>query len=343
VSCLSNTVELKDPLNCEEPCSLKGKSGEIKDPAAAQSFVPGISKVSRMPEPEDTVETHTLQGSEGQLRKPTALFRADVIAARSPLWHNSVNARSDDLLALQAENQLELDLSGKAEVISSLKEDLGPDFLVSKSKDHPNCSLVRQVSPESPPDSPALRNCKARRAEMEEIEHFLDRDFMHFGNFAPFLRRFNPGKERDDCMLSFFRKAYRNHDLKGDESLFNVRCFQASRYVVLHDQLIPDTQGRQEESQEFVSQAPCYDPKSRNWVLRPFNLGRCERTYGPSHVVDGDGDAPEPASSCCEKPLGPSRCTGDAAQRSSKSGMDRSSPAQSSGFAPAQDVHNVDT
>jgi hypothetical protein len=49
VSCLSNTVELKDPLKCEEPCNLKGKSGEIKDPAAAQSFVPGISKVSRLP------------------------------------------------------------------------------------------------------------------------------------------------------------------------------------------------------------------------------------------------------------------------------------------------------
>jgi hypothetical protein len=179
--------------------------------------------------------------------------------------------------------------------------------------------------------------------EMEEIEHFLNRDFAHFGNFAPLLRRFKPGKGRDDWMLSLLQKAYRNHDFKGDESLFNERCFQASRYVMLHDQSIADTQGRREEFQEFVSQAPCFDPESGNWVLRPFNLGRCERTFGPSHVVDGGGDALEPASLCCEKPLGPSRCTGDATQRSSELGMDRSSPAQSSGFAPAQDVHNVDT
>jgi hypothetical protein len=183
------------------------------------------------------------------------------------------------------------------QIKQSLKEDLVPDFLVAKSKDHPNCSSVRPVNPEPPPDSPALANFKARRTEMEEIEHFLDRDFMHFGNFAPFLRRYKPGKERDDWMLSFFQKAYRNHDFKADEWLFNERCFQASRYVMLHDQLIADTQGRHEEFQEFLSQAPCFDPGSGNWVLRPFNtrkvqLGRCERTYGPSHVDDGGGDAP---------------------------------------------------
>jgi hypothetical protein len=290
----------------------------------------------------DTVETHTLQGSEGQLRKPTIVVRADVIAARSLSWHNLVNARSDDLLALQAGNRLEIDLSGKAEVISSLKEDLGPDFQVSKSKDHPNCSLVRPVNPELPPDSPALLNFKARRKEMEGIEHFLDRDFMHFGNFAPSLRGFKPGKEIDDWMLSFFQKAYRNHDIRGDASLFNERRFQASRYVMLHDQLIADTQGRHEESQEFIRQAPCFDPKTGNWVLRPFNLGRCERTSGPSHVEDGGGDAPEPASLCCENPLGPSRYTGDAAQRSSQD-MDRSSPAQFLEARSELDRHNVDT
>jgi hypothetical protein len=45
----------------------------------------------------------------------------------------------------------------------------------------------------------------------------------------------------------------------------------------------------------------------------------------------------------CEKPSGPSRYAGDALQRSSDHDMDRSSPAQSSGVAPVQDVHNVDT
>jgi hypothetical protein len=290
----------------------------------------------------DTVESRTLQGSEGQLRKPTIVVRADVIAARCHTRHNLVDARSDDLLASQAENRLELDLSGKAEVISSLKEGLGPDFQVSKSKDHPNCSLVRPVNPESASDSPTLLNFKGRRKEMEEIEHFLDRDFMHFGNFAPFLRRFKPRKERDDWLLTFFQKAYRNHDFRGDDSLFNERCYQASRYVSLYDQAIVDTQGRREESQEAVKQAPSYDLASGNWVLRPFNLGRCERTYGPSHVVDGGGDAPEPAPLCCEKPFGPSRCTGDATQRSSQD-MDRSSPVQFSDTRAESDRHNVDT
>jgi hypothetical protein len=69
----------------------------------------------------ETVETHNLQSSEGQLRKPTDVVKADVIAAFIPERHNPVFARSDDLLALKAENQLELDLSGKAEVKSGLK------------------------------------------------------------------------------------------------------------------------------------------------------------------------------------------------------------------------------
>jgi hypothetical protein len=55
----------------------------------------------------ETVDTDILQGSEGQLRKPPTLSRADVIAALSFSRHNFVNARSDDLLALQAENQPE--------------------------------------------------------------------------------------------------------------------------------------------------------------------------------------------------------------------------------------------
>jgi hypothetical protein len=86
-----------------------------------------------------------------------------------------VNARSDDLLALKVEDQLE----------SRLNDEGGPEFEVQKSKLHPNCVLVRPVNPEPPPDSPALLNFKMRRKEMAEIEHFLDRDLMHFGNFAP--------------------------------------------------------------------------------------------------------------------------------------------------------------
>jgi hypothetical protein len=59
-----------------------------------------------------TVEIHNLQGSEGQLRKPTKLFGVDVIAT-AIRKDNEVNARSDDLLALQvSEQQLEHNLTG---------------------------------------------------------------------------------------------------------------------------------------------------------------------------------------------------------------------------------------
>jgi hypothetical protein len=257
--------------------------------------------------------------------------------------HDKVNARSDDLLALKAENQLEFDLSGKAEVRPCLNEDLGPDLQVRKSKDHPNCSLVRPVNPEPSPDSPALLNFKARRREMAEIEHFLNRDLMHFGNFASNLRRFKPGKERDDWLFTFFQKAYRNHDFRDDESLFNERCHQAAHYVTLHDQSVADDQGWQEFREEFFRKEPKYDGVLDKCVSRPYNLGQCRRTYGPSHVEDGGGVALEPAPLCCEKPLGPSRYTGDATQRSSDQGMDRSSPLQSLVSRAGSDSHNVDT
>jgi hypothetical protein len=159
------------PLKRLTPTHTQSQTQDSPPPDGDSDSMNSIRQ-SSIQEPE-TVETHTLQGSEGQLRKPTDVVRADVIAAHCPDGHNKVNALSDDLLALQAENRLELDLSGKAEVISSLKEDLGPDFQVSKSKGHPNCSLVRPVNPEFPPDSPALLRLKTRRKEMHEIEHFL--------------------------------------------------------------------------------------------------------------------------------------------------------------------------
>jgi hypothetical protein len=59
-------------------------------------------------------------------------------------------------------------------------------------------------------------------------------------------------------------------------------------------------------------------------VSRPFNLGQCRRTSGPSHVVEGGGVALEPTPLCCEKPLGPSRHTGDAPHRRPKHGSHES-------------------
>jgi hypothetical protein len=280
------------------------------------------------------VETHTLQGSEGQLRKPTDLVRADVIAAQCPDGHNKVNARSDDLFALHAENRLEHDLSGKAEVKSFLNKDLGPDFQVSKSKDHPNCSLVRPVNPELPPDSPTLLKLKARRKEMQEIEHFLSGDWKFYGLEAG-LRSLKPGPspEREAWLSQYFQGVYRNHNFKGDQSLFNSRCHAVCEYITLWDEDLQDEVSAQERQAELsrVWKSSQFVPE-RGWVhssLYPYNLGQCERTSGPSHVEDGGGDALEPASLCCEKPLGQSRYTGDATQRSPDQGMDRSSPAQS--------------
>jgi hypothetical protein len=80
--------------------------------------------------------------------------------------------------------------------------------------------------------------------------------------------------------------------------------------------------------------------------LYPYNLGQCERTSGPSHVVDGGGDALKPDSLSCERTSGPSHVGeggGDVAQRSSDDSEDRSSPAQSQRFRAGSDRHNVGT
>jgi hypothetical protein len=289
--------------------------------------------------------------------------------------HNKVNARSDDLLALQTETQPEIDLLGKDEANSRLNEEKGSLFEIRK--DHPNSSLVRPVNPELPPDSPTLLEFKRRRKEMLEIEHFLEQDFSRLGNFVPLLRRFKPGPERDEWLAEFFEKVYLGHDFRGDDSLFNERCKLASLYVKLRDQAVADVQGRREFQEDFFRKEPKYDYDSGKCVSRPFNLGQCRRTSGPSHVVAGGGVALEPTPLCCEKPLGPSRYTGDAPQRRPKHGLheslgsgnilrseeeiekamkeawfeghisfpreDRSSPVQFLGIRAESDRHNVDT
>jgi hypothetical protein len=194
--------------------SLKGLKWPSYSDFVVQSDPKNNSRQSSIQEIE-TVETHNLQSSEGQLRKPTDVVEVEVIATSLPGRHNKVFARSDDLLALQAENQLELDHSGKAEVKSCLEEDLGPDFQVRKSKEHPNCSLVRPVNPEPPPDSPALLKCKMRRKEMDEIEHFLSREW-GFEGLTAGLSGFMPGPspERDAWISQYFRGVCRNHNFK---------------------------------------------------------------------------------------------------------------------------------
>jgi hypothetical protein len=164
------------------------------------------------------VETHNLQGSEGQLRKPTKLFGVDVIA--TPIRKdNEVNARSDDLLALQVlGNQLEHNLSGKDEVVSSLN--LDPEILVSESRTFTNRLLVRCETPTS---------CfQERRREMAEIEHFLDNDF-RFSGFAGQFKGFSSGSSRDQWLEGFLKGIWRWHH-EGDD-LFQERGWQVCRFI----------------------------------------------------------------------------------------------------------------
>jgi hypothetical protein len=97
---------------------------------------PGCFQHLSIPPRTGAVETHDLQGSEGQLRKPTKLFGVGVIA--TPFRKdNEVNARSDDLLALQAvEGQLEDNTSG-LDVAPSLN--LHPEISISESRTFTNC------------------------------------------------------------------------------------------------------------------------------------------------------------------------------------------------------------
>jgi hypothetical protein len=202
--------------------------------------------------------------------------------------------------------------------------------------------------PEPPPDSPALSKFKERHKEMDEIEHFLSREW-GFSELAAGLSSFKPGPspDRDAWISQYFQGVYRNHNFKGDQSLFNPRCHAVCEFITHWDQDLQDEEGAQEshaKSSRFWKSRK-FD-QVRGWVstsLYPYNLGQCERTSGPSHVEDGGGDALEPASLCCEKPLGPSRYTGDTTQRSSDQDMDRSSPAQSTVSPAESDRHNVDT
>jgi hypothetical protein len=96
------------------------------------------------------------------------------------------------------------------------------------------------------------------------------------------------------------------------------------RCITLKDEDDADEGAIQEElnQQERDWGSRYFDP-DRGWVhtsMYPYNVGQCERTSGPSHVVD-DG--------------------GVAAQRSS--GEDRSRPVQDQRFRAGSDSHNVGT
>jgi hypothetical protein len=213
------------------------------------------------------VESHNLQSSEGQLRKPSSSVRVVVIATHC-FMPELGNARSDDLLASQVlGNQLERDLSDQEEVVSSLNSQ--PEISVSASKKFTNCSLVRCETPSSRFDE--------RRREMDEIEHFLKQDFK-FSGFVRQLMGYSPGKERDDWLLEFYKGVYRGHNFKADQVLFNERCSQLGRYIDLYDEECADEQGLLDNLDRMrKDRGSCHFVPGRGRVyssLVPYDLGQ---------------------------------------------------------------------
>jgi hypothetical protein len=98
-----------------------------------------------------------------------------------------------------------------------------------------------------------------RLREMKEIEHFLNQDY-RFTGYARELKFYPPGLERDAWLDNFFHRVWRGGHFKSEEVMIRSRIYQACVYTTLHD-----------EHEAYLDQ--------------------CGRTYGPSHVEDGGGDA----------------------------------------------------
>jgi hypothetical protein len=182
---------------------------------------------------------------------------------------------------------------------------------------------------------------------MDEIEHFLKKDFRFYG-FIRGLLGTKPGRELDDWMLEFYKGAYRHHNFKDDQALFNERCSQLGRYITLYDEECADGQGLCENFERIKKDwGSWHFVPSRGWVHRslvPYELGQCRRASCSSHVDDGGGVALEPDSLKCKRTSGPSHVDdggGDALQGIS-SERDRSIPVQSERFRVEVVRDNVD-
>jgi hypothetical protein len=293
---------------------------ELKQKSKQSGFTNNINGQSVIQD-NHSVESHNVHSGEGQLRKPTASFGVDVIATPS-IMDDKVNARSDDLLALQAMGtQPKHDLSGKAEVVSSLNSN--PEISVSRSKTFTNCLVVRAETPTS--------RFQERRKEMAEIEHFLDQDWRFKGSVDG-LKRVQPGQQRHDWFDQFLKgRVYKSGFYKDEKIMIQQRAYQACVYIALYDEDLADAGGLAKEVEDLSVQwkSSIADPV-RGWVSCSYvpsepKMGQCERTLGPSHVDDGGGDALESILMKSERTHGPSRGTGAALQRESQD-MDRSSP-----------------
>jgi hypothetical protein len=172
---------------------------------------------------------------------------------------------------------------------------------------------------------------------MDEIEHFLSLDW-RFAGFVSEFKKVALSPERDRWSDNFFRSVWRFGHYMGQEPMIRSRCYQACVYVTLYDEECADTEGLNQAYEDLRRDwcSTFFDP-ARGWVSKPYNLNQCERTYGPSHVDDGGGDALN-STLRGERAIGPSHVDdggGDASQKVSME--DRSSPGSdgdsSRGFA----------
>jgi hypothetical protein len=139
-------------------------------------------------------------------------------------------------------------------------------------------------------------------------------------------------------MEEFWTWVWKYGYYKDEHALIRGRCREVCRFIALYDEKLSDVSGLREEEERCLKlEGSCHYVSNKGWVHSsyvPCDLGQCERTFGPGHVVDGGGDALEPYPMNSERTFGPSHVEdgrGDALQRISQD-MDRSSPVQSERF-----------
>jgi hypothetical protein len=139
---------------------------------------------------------------------------------------------------------------------------------------------------------------------VDEIEHFLEKNSLRFGWITNRIREVSPGPERDRMMDELWKWVWRHGYYKDEHPLIRGRSREVCKFIALYDEELSDVVGlrKHEEEQYQKDWSSCHFVPSGGWIhgsLIPYSLGQCERTSGPSHVVDGGGDALEPSSLSC--------------------------------------------
>jgi hypothetical protein len=133
---------------------------------------------------------------------------------------------------------------------------------------------------------------------MREIEHFLEQDY-RFRGYTQELKFYPPGPERDAWLDNFFRRVWWGGHFKTEEVMIRSRVYQACVYTTLHD-----------EQEDYLIQCertygPSHVEEGGGDALDSIRM-KSERTYGPSHVEDGGGDALDSIRMKSERTYGPS-------------------------------------